>query len=313
MIDKGTRRLPALLALLVALAFVGGEGEAAAQTRSARALREASTPRYRVDTATGAMIPDLRAEAAIIYDTQTGEIIWAENADDQRAIASITKVMTAVVFLDANPDLGQEVQIARADVRNASVTYLRAGERVTGNDLLHLLLIPSDNAAARVIARLYPGGKEAFVEGMNRKAFDLGLRNTTYDDPSGLSSGNLSSAYDMARLITFAVSNERLAKVMRTPEYTFNTSRRRGVRVRTTNQLIRQGDMDVVAGKTGFIRKAGYCLATLLRLPEGGPEVAVVVLGARSSVTRFWEARHLYNWFSRNVDSLFARNAAPTR
>jgi D-alanyl-D-alanine endopeptidase (penicillin-binding protein 7) len=287
------------------------EGQATAkqapQTRRvSRPSGDVRKPRFRVDDETGALVPDLRAEAAIIYDVQTGEIIWGENIEVQRSIASITKVMTAVVFLDWNPDLSQDVLVTRADVRNASTTYLLPGERVQVYDLLHLLLIPSDNAAARVIARMYPGGEPAFVDRMNQKAEQLGLQSTTYADPSGLSSANVSSAYDMARLITYAVSNERIGSIMRTSQYTLRTSRRREVTVRTTNQLVRQGDVDVVGGKTGFIRKAGYCLAALLRLPEGGPEVAVVVLGAQTSLTRFWEARHLLNWFSQNAKSLFA-------
>jgi len=279
----------------------GDEGaEARRAPRTSRTLRDAATPLYRVDEETGALVPDLRAEAAIIYDVQTGEIIWGENEDVQRSIASITKVMTAIVFVESNPDFTEDVLITRADLRRASTTYLRSGERVSVEDLLHLLLVPSDNAAARVLARVYPGGEAAFVARMNEKAAELGLRNTVYDDPSGLSSENLSSAHDMARLITVAVANERIGTIMRMPEYSFRTSHRR-VHVRTTNQLVRQGDVDVIGGKTGFIRKAGYCLATLLRLPGDGPEVAVVVLGAGSSLNRFWEARHLFNWVAQNV------------
>ncbi len=146
---------------------------------------------------------------------------------------------------------------------------------------------------------------------MNQKALDLGLKNTHYSDPSGLSSDNVSSAYDMARLITYAASDDKIASIMRTAEYTFGTSRRNSVTVRNTNQLVRQGDVDVLGGKTGFIRKAGYCLATLLRLPEGGPEIAVVVLGARSNVGRFWETRHLFNWFAQNTRSLFSTSSIP--
>lgn len=279
---------------------------AARRAQAARLLQEASTPRYRVDEVTGALVPDLRADAAIIYDVKTGEVLWEQNAQDQRSIASITKVMTAIVFLEGAPDLTQEVSIVRDDTRGASTTFLRVNERVKFDDLLHLALIPSDNAAARALARTYPGGIPAFVDRMNQKALDLGLKNTHYADPSGLRPDNVSSAYDMARLITYAASNDRISSIMRTAEYTFGTSRRNRVTVRNTNQLVRQGDVDVLGGKTGFIRKAGYCLAALLRLPEGGPEIAVVVLGARSNVGRFWETRHLFNWFAQNTRSLFS-------
>ena len=279
---------------------------AARAARSARALREAATPRYRIDSDTGSLVPDPRAAAAIIYDAHTGEVIWQANAQDQRSIASITKVMTAVVFLDGNPDVSQEMVITRDDIRRASTTYLKAKDRVTVDDLLHLLLIPSDNAAARALASSSPGGLPAFVDRMNQKARDLNLDSTHYADPSGLLSDNVSSAYDMARLITFAASNPKISTIMRTPEYSFQTAARRMITVRNSNQLVRQGDIDVVGGKTGFISKAGYCLATLLRLPEGGPEIAVVVLGAQSNVARFWETRHLFNWLSQNAQSLFS-------
>jgi D-alanyl-D-alanine endopeptidase (penicillin-binding protein 7) len=219
--------------------------------------------------------------------------------------------MTATVFLEDNPDLTRQVTVARSDVTRASTTYLRANDKVTVGDLLHLLLIPSDNAAARALARVSAYGSEGFIGRMNEKAAELGLESTHYADPSGLLSDNVSSAYDMARLITFAGSNDKIASIMRTAEYTFGTSRRSAVTVRNTNQLVRQGDVDVLGGKTGFIRKAGYCLATLLRLPEGGPEIAVVVLGARSNPGRFWETRHLFNWFAQNTRSLFSTTSIP--
>ena len=143
-----------------------------------------------------------------------------------------------------------------------------------------------------------------FRSGVDVTARELGLQNTTYADPSGLLSANVSSAYDMARLITFATQDDRIGSIMRTANYSFNVGRRT-ISVHSTNQLVRNGDVDVVGGKTGFIRAAGYCLATLLRLPQGGPQVAVVVLGARSNAGRFWETRHLFNWLSGKAQDIF--------
>jgi D-alanyl-D-alanine endopeptidase (penicillin-binding protein 7) len=131
---------------------------------------------------------------------------------------------------------------------------------------------------------------------MNEKAEELGLVNTSYADPSGLLSDNLSSAYDMARLITHASNDERIASIMRTPEYTFRTARGRLVAIHSTDRLL-GSELDVRAAKTGFISKAGYCLATLLRLPEGS-QFAVVVLGARSNAGRFMETKNLFQWLS---------------
>jgi D-alanyl-D-alanine endopeptidase (penicillin-binding protein 7) len=168
------------------------------------------------------------------------------------------------------------------------------------------LLIASDNAAARALARVSSHGSEGFVQRMNEKAAELGLESTHYADPSGLLSDNVSSAYDMARLITHASGDDRIASVMRTSEYTVRTANRRVVTFHSTNHLLGRADVDVRAGKTGFISKAGYCLATLLRLPEGGQQVAVVVLGARSNAGRFMETRNLFSWLSTKASTIFA-------
>ena len=273
-------------------------------TANAREIANTILPRYKVD-ASGDLVPDLRAAAAIILNPETGEVLWEENSQSQRSIASITKVMTAVVFLESNPDPMQEVTIARGDVYQASTTKLRVNDRVTIDDLLHLLLIPSDNAAARAIARISPQGSTDFITRMNTKAVEMGLVSTRYADPSGLLSDNVSSAYDMARLIASASADERISSIMRTPEYTVHAAKRTFT-FRSTNQLLGKGDFDIRAGKTGFITKAGYCLATLLQLPQGGQQVAVVVLGARSNAGRFLETQNLFSWLSNKASSIFA-------
>ena len=261
-----------------------------------QALQVAMTPRYKTD-ATGALVPDVRAAAAIIFNPENGKVLYEENAQDKRSIASITKVMTTVVFLEDNPDLSQEVTVERSDVYAASTTYLRANDRITLDNLLHLTLIASDNAAARALARLSHGGTAAFVERMNEKALELGLESTSFVDPSGLNPDNVSSAYDLSRLISFAASDDRISPIMRTAEYQVSTNRRTFT-IHSTNRLVRGGEVEVMGGKTGFISKAGYCLATLLRLPDSNHNVAVVVLGATSNNGRFWETRHLFNWLS---------------
>jgi len=250
-------------------------------------------------------------EAAIIYDPVTGEVVWEENSQDKRSIASITKVMTVAVVLEESSDLSTRVIVQRRDVYRANHTYLRAGDRVTLQDLLHLALIASDNAAARVLARTSPGGPTAFVRRMNARALELGLESTTYADPSGLDSANVSSAYDMARLIAFAASDERIAEIMRKPSHTVHTGRRT-INFNNTNQFVRgtnphvQASLDVRGAKTGFISQAGYCLASLLQLPQTGQQYAIVVLGARSSAVRFMETQHLFNWLKGRASEAFA-------
>ena len=273
----------------------------------ARELREVQTPRFRVDEF-GREVPDVRAEAAIIYNPTTGEVLWEDHAQDQRSIASITKVMTALVFLESGASLEEPMTVVRTDVARASTTYLRNGFKLTAGDLLNLLLVGSDNAAARALARISPYGAQGFINKMNEKAAELGLANTHYADPSGLLSENVSSAYDQARLIAHASADERVGGIMRKQTYTTQAGRQT-ITARSTNQIVRSGDIDVVGGKTGFINRSGYCLATLLRLPSSGQQVAVVVLGAKSNASRFWETRHLFNWMSTRTKALLDGDA----
>jgi D-alanyl-D-alanine endopeptidase (penicillin-binding protein 7) len=301
---KPTYRASASQARKARLARARAAAHAREQARL-RQLQEAMTPKFKTD-ATGSLIPDVRAAAAMIFDPETGQILYEENGQDKRSIASITKVMTAVVFLEDNPDLSSVVTVERGDVYAASTTYLKANERVTAENLLHLTLIASDNAAARVLARMSHGGTSKFIERMNEKALELGLESTAFADPSGLNPANVSSAYDLSRLITFAASDERISPVMRKAQHTLSTSRRT-ITINNTNRLVLGGDVDVMGGKTGFINKAGYCLATLLRLPNTNHQVAVVVLGAGSNQGRFWETRHLFNWLSNKASDLLRK------
>jgi serine-type D-Ala-D-Ala endopeptidase (penicillin-binding protein 7) len=270
-----------------------------------RVLQTAMTPRFKTDAA-GALVPDLRAAAASLLDPTTGQVLWSENAQEKRSIASITKVMTAIVFLEDQPDLSRVVTVERVDTYAASTTYLRANDQISLDNLLHLTLIASDNAAARALARLSHGGTASFVDRMNSKAAELGLESMSFTDPSGLRPENVSTAYDLSRLITYASSDERIAPIMRTAEYKVNTNRRT-ISIHNTNRLVMDGDVTVMAGKTGFISKAGHCLATLLRMP-GGNDVAVVVLGASSNPGRFWETRHLFNWMSQKTADLLKKD-----
>jgi len=274
----------------------------ARQAAYARQLIEIQTPQFKPG-ADGQLVPDVRAGAAIIYNPATQQVLYESNAQTPRSIASITKVMTAVAFLENEVDATREVTIHPDDLRGASTTYLRRNDRVSIQQLLHLLLIGSDNVAARTLARASLYGPIGFVERMNQKAAELGLTRTRYYDPSGLYAENMSSAFDMARLISFAAGDERIASIMRMKDYQF-AAPRRTVTLHNTNHLVGT-DVDVRGGKTGFISKSGYCLATLLRLPQGD-QVAVVVLGATSNPARFWETRHLVNWLAGRAPGLLA-------
>jgi D-alanyl-D-alanine endopeptidase (penicillin-binding protein 7) len=277
----------------------------------AKRTPDSAIPRFKIDE-TGALVPDLRAAAAIIYNPLTREVIWEMNSQDQRSIASITKLMTAVVVLEGRPSLTEIVPIRREDTWLASTTRLRSGDKVSRGDLLQLLLIASDNAAARALARSSPLGSLGFVLRMNEKARELGLEHTYFADPSGLFSADVSSAFDIARLIAYAASDERISTIMRKPEERIWTGRRY-VTARSTNALLLRtdlGDVDLKGGKTGFIAKAGYCFATLLGMPQFNQQVAVVVLGARSNSGRFLETRNLLSWLSLRAPLLFQNDGS---
>lgn len=252
--------------------------------------------------------PRVRAQALIILDPITGETLWGRNFREPRPIASITKVMTVLTFLEQahGLDLSRDVVISRQDTLRASTTYLRSGERVTVRDLLHLALVASDNAAARALARVSGLGTKRFVAEMNRGAADFGLQQTRFVDPSGLHEGNLSSAYDVSRLILLASERTEVAEIMRKRSYVIRTSRRTRT-IRSTNRLLGTG-VDVIAGKTGYIDEAGYCFAALVQLQDGQP-VSIVVLGSRSNAGRFTEARRLVDWLSTQASVLLTSAA----
>ena len=282
---------------------------AAAPAGDATAAVEAERPSPRI-LPLGDLRPPrrIRSAAAMIYNPATDEVLWASNALEPRPIASITKVMTALVLLEIQHDLTRDVVLSGRDVSRASTTHVRRRERVTLDDLLHLALVASDNAAARAIARASPGGTSGFVARMNRKAAELGLEHTRFFDPSGLDERNVASPYDVARLIAAAMAEPALARVMAKPSYRFRTDRRR-VAVRNTNRLVREGPV-VLGGKTGYIREAGYCLAAIAESPEGIP-LAVVVLGARSNGDRFTEVRRLVAWVRDEGRSLLNHAGLP--
>ena len=244
----------------------------------------------------------MRAEAAIVFDPVTGAALWELNAREPRPIASITKVMTALLFIRQQPDLSRDVVISRRDVQRASTTHLRRGERVSLRDLVHLALVASDNVAARALARASPWGTRRFISRMNAMAAELGLEQTRFTDPSGLHEGNVASAHDVSRLIAAAGRQPEIARIIRKPSHRIRTSRQNRV-IRNTNRLL-DTRTDVEGGKTGFINEAGYCLATLIRV--GDRAVSVVVLGARSNAGRFQETRRLADWLARRGHALLA-------
>jgi len=229
---------------------------------------------------------------------QSGEVIYQKNATSPFPVASITKLMTAVTYMGLNPDLDKQVSITRQDVYRSNWTKLRYRERVSARDLLYATLIASDNAAARALARATGLTIEAFVEQMNATAAALALANSRFTEPTGLDSGNTSTAVDCVALLWNALQDDLLAEILLAKEYRFGTNRRTHT-IRTTNRLVREPVSEsrwaCVGSKTGYIRRAGYCLV-LRAVGNDGDDLYAVILGGPTSRTRFTDMRRLLDW-----------------
>ncbi len=237
--------------------------------------------------------PPVRSLAAVVVDGHEGKLLFTKNERVQRPIASITKLMTALVYFESGADPDDRVTVGMEEIRGAGKTLFRKGEVVRVEDLLYAMLLKSDNVAARCVAVASGLTTDGFAARMNRKAAALGLSDTRLVEPTGLDPGNVSTALECAMLVEAAARNPAIRSVMATREYTFRTSR--AVRtVSSTNRLLYRSNDECPVGKTGFILEAGYCIATCLDSP--GKNIAVVVLGAPTSSSRFREANDLIRW-----------------
>jgi len=240
----------------------------------------------------------VRAKAALVIDIQKGEVIYQKNATSPFPVASITKLMTAVTYMRMNPDLEKRMSITRQDVYRANWTKLRYREQVSATDLLYATLVASDNAAARALARASGLTREAFVARMNETAAAIGLSNSRFTEPTGLDAGNVSTAVDCVALLWTALQDEMLAEILLAREYRFGTNRRTHT-IRTTNRLVRETaserEWESVGSKTGYIRRAGYCLV-MRALGDSGDDIYAVILGGPTSRTRFTDMGRLLDW-----------------
>ena len=232
----------------------------------------------------------VRTESAIIVDLDSGIVILGKNEDSVRSIASLTKLATALVFLSTSPDMQKIDTVTAADRNGAGRSHLRIGSSARLYDIFHLMLICSDNCAARVIARSTGLDSTQFVDKMNKLAHALDLNHTRFADPTGLDPGSVSTAAELAILFRTALSQSQIAEAIGKKEYTFRpVNGKRIYTIRNTNHLL--GRMNVIAGKTGYIMESGYCLA--LGIEDGGKRMAAVLLGAPTSGCRFRDATRL--------------------
>ena len=237
----------------------------------------------------------LRSAAVLVEDQQTGELLFQKQATAVSPIASITKLMTAMVVLDANVDLLESITIESGDMDTLRHSHSRlpVGIHLKRKDALLLALMSSDNRSAHALGRTYPGGFDACVNAMNAKAQSLGLLETRFEDTTGLSKDNVSSARDLARLVD-AAHKYRLIREFTTCKKATVHSGRRILQFRNTNHLIQNPRWQIGLSKTGFIDEAGRCLvmqAQVARRP-----VLIVLLDSQGKLTRVGDANRIKQW-----------------
>jgi D-alanyl-D-alanine carboxypeptidase len=238
----------------------------------------------------------LRSKAAVVLDTKKGEIIFAKNMEKELPIASLTKLMSILVFLETNPDLDDTVTITIADANCSGKSQLKVGETFTLRDLLHASLMSSSNRAIRALARASGLSPLEFVARMNRKAKEPGLENTFFCEPTGLDEKNRSTALGCAKLLYFVLQDSVIASISSKTTYEFVSLdlKKRKHLIGNTNKLL-FSSLKVKGGKTGYNGASGWCLGTLVE-GEDGNEMVAVVLGAPTKHTRFKEIRSIVEW-----------------
>jgi D-alanyl-D-alanine endopeptidase (penicillin-binding protein 7) len=240
--------------------------------------------------------PDLRSASAIVLDGN-GDIIFSKDTDTVRSIASITKLMTAMVILDAQLDLEETLTITKADRDLIRLTGSRldAGAKLTRRELLLLALMSSENRAATALGRTYPGGMDTFVAQMNRKAKSLGMNNSRFADPAGLRTENLSTANDLAKMLKAAKGYPLITQATTTLREEVRPYSRRGpLNYVNTNRLLKNSQWDIELSKTGYINEAGRCLVMQANI-EGEP-ISIVLLNSFGKLTPFGDSNRLRQW-----------------
>ena len=287
-----------LLAALVALSFAFGAAAAdKPRARQAKAAVVSATDKNGD--------PVLQSSGVLVLDATTGATIYAKNADHQAPIASITKLMTAMVVLDAKLPLDDVLQITTEDVDLIKNTRSRLpiGAHFRRDDLLRLALMASDNRAASSLGRHYPGGILAFVDAMNAKAKLLGLNATHYVDSSGLAPGNVSSAQDLGKLVSEASKYDLIREYTTTAAVTVTLpDSKRPMSFVNTNSLVRAGDWQIGLSKTGYINESGKCL--VMQAMIANQPIVIVLLDSWGRLTRVADAVRIRKWLEKNPSKL---------
>lgn len=247
--------------------------------------------------AEGAAAPAVTATAAVVFDVASKKVLYEKNPEEMATIASITKLMTALVVMDRQPDFTTEYVMQAGDRREGGRIYLYNGDRVTVNDLFNAMLVGSDNTA--VIALIHALGltEEQFVRAMNEKAYSLGLRTTTFADPIGLDPENRSTAFEVIELTRTALDDPVIRRTVLKDNYALTTKQGSTRVIASTDQLLgTDADFAIAGGKTGYLDEAGYCFTGGFSDAAGARTVITVVLGSATADTRFSETAALVEW-----------------
>ena len=241
----------------------------------------------------------LRSAAALVIEVGEGQLLYAKNTDAVMPIASITKLMTAMVVLDAALPLDEPITIQPADVDTLKGTRsrLKVGMTLTRRELLKLALMASENRAAAALARSYPGGIQAFVPAMNQKAKDLGMPDTRFLDATGLNPGNVSTAHDLAMMVNAGYQYSLIREFTTSDSHRIAVQGRRYQRVvafRNSNGLVRSGHWDIGLSKTGYISEAGRCL--VMQATIAAKPVIIVLLDSWGKLSRIADANRIKHW-----------------
>ncbi len=243
----------------------------------------------------------LKSSVALVIDQDANRVLYEKNTHAVLPIASITKVMTSLVVLDAKLPMDEILTITDEDVdyQKHTSSRLRVGQRLTRQEMLLLALMSSENRAASALGRYYPGGKPAFVASMNRKAKELGMNDSKFVDSNGLSSQNVSSAYDLGRMV-FAASQHTVIRNFSTNlNYNIVSANGSILPYKNTNRLIKEGNWEIGMQKTGYISEAGKCLVMQAKIM--GRSVILVLLDAAASAARFNDALRIKAWLESSV------------
>ncbi len=240
--------------------------------------------------------PQLASQSALILNSRTGEILYQKNVHSVRPIASITKLVSAMVILDSKPDMNEVLTITDADVDRlkGSSSRLSVGTTATRGELFHVGLMSSENRAIHAMARNYPGGMNAFLAQMNRKVSSLGMSQSRFYDPTGLDPRNVSTANDLALLVKYAKEYPQIKYHSTANSGSITTSSGTVQKYSNSNMLVREGTWNIDLQKTGYIREAGRSMVVSANL-QGEP-VTIVLLNSPSSLTRANDARSIRTW-----------------